>query len=77
MPQLHLTHSGGARAWVFYALRRIVFARGGPTQYVRAASVGDLAPGQGKFVKVESRRIALFKVAGTYYALNESPIGMH
>src|SRR5262245_10555520 len=39
--------------------------------YVRAASVGDLAPGQAKFVKVEGRRIALFNVGGIYYALND------
>jgi len=41
------------------------------SQYVRVASVGDLAPGQAKFVKVDGRRIALFNVAGIYYALND------
>jgi nitrite reductase/ring-hydroxylating ferredoxin subunit len=41
-------------------------------RYVRAASVGDLAPGQAKLVEVEGESLALFNVEGTYYALNNA-----
>ena len=41
-------------------------------QYVKAASVGDLAPGQAKLVEIEGKRIALFNVGCTYYALDDT-----
>src|SRR5262249_7349222 len=41
-------------------------------RYVRAASVGDLAPRQAKLVEVEGKSLALFNVGGTYYALNNA-----
>lgn len=37
--------------------------------FVRAASVGDVAPGTGKTVEVNGRQIALFNVDGRFYAL--------
>jgi nitrite reductase/ring-hydroxylating ferredoxin subunit len=41
-------------------------------RYIRAASVGDLAPGQAKLVEVEGKSLALFNVGGTYYALDNA-----
>jgi nitrite reductase/ring-hydroxylating ferredoxin subunit len=41
-------------------------------RYVRAASVGDLAPGQAKLVEVEGKSLALFNDAGTCYALDNT-----
>jgi 3-phenylpropionate/trans-cinnamate dioxygenase ferredoxin component len=39
--------------------------------FVRAAAVGEVAPGVGKAVQVGGRRLALFLVDGRYYALDE------
>jgi len=40
--------------------------------YVKVGSVGDLAPGHSRLVTVEGINIALFNVAGAYYALNNA-----
>jgi nitrite reductase/ring-hydroxylating ferredoxin subunit len=37
--------------------------------WVRVAKVDDLAPGQGKTVEAKRTAIALFNVAGTFYAI--------
>ncbi len=39
--------------------------------FVRAAAVGEVAPGVGKAVVVNGRRLALFLTDGRYYALDE------
>lgn len=41
-------------------------------QFVRVASVDELPPGTGKAVTVNDRRIALFNVDGTFYAIDDS-----
>ncbi len=38
-------------------------------QWIKVAQSSDLAPGQGKIVEAEGRSIALFNVAGTFYAI--------
>jgi nitrite reductase/ring-hydroxylating ferredoxin subunit len=39
--------------------------------FVAVAQVGDLAPGEMKFVAVERERIVLANVEGTFYALRD------
>jgi nitrite reductase/ring-hydroxylating ferredoxin subunit len=39
---------------------------------VRIAGIGDVAPGTGKQFTVGGRKIALFNVAGTFYALDDT-----
>ena len=39
---------------------------------VKLAETGDLPPGTGKVVQAEGRQIALFNVAGTFYAINNT-----
>jgi nitrite reductase/ring-hydroxylating ferredoxin subunit len=39
--------------------------------FVAVAQVGDLAPGEMKFVAVERERIVLANVAGSFYALRD------
>jgi len=41
-------------------------------QFVKVGTKGDLAPGQGKRVEVSGRKIALFNVEGTYYAIDDT-----
>jgi len=41
-------------------------------QFVKVGTKGDLAPGQGKMVEVSGRKIALFNVEGTYYAIDDT-----
>ncbi len=41
-------------------------------EFVNAASVDDLPPGTSKVVTVEGRRIALFNVNGTFYAVDDT-----
>jgi 3-phenylpropionate/trans-cinnamate dioxygenase ferredoxin component len=38
---------------------------------ITVARTADLAPGQGKLVEVNGKRIALFNVGGRYYALDD------
>ncbi len=42
-----------------------------PEEYVKAASVGDLAPGEKKLVRLGPERILLANVDGEYYAVDE------
>jgi nitrite reductase/ring-hydroxylating ferredoxin subunit len=39
--------------------------------FVTAARADELAPGQGKLVEVNHKRIALFNVGGRYYAIDD------
>ena len=39
---------------------------------VKIAQVGDLSPGQGKVIEVESQSIALFNVDGTFPAMQNT-----
>ena len=39
--------------------------------FVRVATTHELAPGQGKLVEVHQKRIALFNVAGRFYAIDD------
>ena len=39
---------------------------------VKIAQVGDLAPGEGKVIEVESLSIALFNVDGTFHAMQNA-----
>ena len=41
-------------------------------EFVNAASVAELPPGTSKVVLVEGRRIALFNVNGTFYAIDDT-----
>src|ERR1051325_1182621 len=40
-------------------------------EFVKVAKTGDIAPGEGKAVDVGARRIALFNVDGTFYAIDD------
>src|SRR5215510_2287394 len=40
--------------------------------FIAVARRVDLAPGQGKLVEVNDKRIALFNVGGHYYALDDT-----
>jgi nitrite reductase/ring-hydroxylating ferredoxin subunit len=39
---------------------------------VKVAEVGELAEGEGRVVEAEGRTLALFNVAGTFYALDNA-----
>ena len=39
---------------------------------VKIAQVGDLAPGEGKVIEIDSRSIALFNVDGTFRAMQNA-----
>jgi nitrite reductase/ring-hydroxylating ferredoxin subunit len=39
--------------------------------FITVARTNELTPGQGKLVQVNQKRIALFNVAGRYYALDD------
>ena len=43
----------------------------GPTR-VRVAGAGDVKPGEGRVVDVAGRTVALFNVAGRYYAIDNA-----
>jgi 3-phenylpropionate/trans-cinnamate dioxygenase ferredoxin component len=40
--------------------------------FVKVGTTGDLAPGQGKMVEAGGKKIALFNVDGTYYAIDDT-----
>lgn len=40
--------------------------------FVKVGTTGDFAPGQGKMVEVSGKKIALFNVDGTYYAIDDT-----
>ena len=41
-------------------------------QFTRVASTADLAPGEAKCVEVAGKKIALFKVEGSFYAIDNT-----
>ena len=41
-------------------------------EYVRVAKTGEVAPGEGKAVDVGARRIAIFNIDGTFYAIDDT-----
>ena len=40
--------------------------------FVKVGMTGEIAPGQGKRVEAGGRKIALFNVDGTYYAIDDT-----
>lgn len=40
--------------------------------FIQVATTGELSPGQGKFVEVSNKRLALFNVGGRYYAIDDT-----
>jgi nitrite reductase/ring-hydroxylating ferredoxin subunit len=40
--------------------------------FVKVGTTGDLASGQGKKVEADGKKIALFNVDGTYYAIDDT-----
>lgn len=43
-----------------------------PQEFVKAAGVGDLQPGQMKLLRIAGQRILLCNYNGQYYAVNEA-----
>ena len=41
-------------------------------EFIRVADAGEFAPGQAKCVEVAGRKIALFNVAGSFYAIDDT-----
>jgi len=41
-------------------------------KFMKVAKTEEVTPGQGKLIEVENRRIALFNVGGTYYAIDDT-----
>ena len=41
-------------------------------EFVKVAGTGDIAPGAGKAVDSGGRRIALFNIEGTFYAIDDT-----
>ena len=41
-------------------------------EYLKIAKVDDIAQGQAKLIEVKSREIALFNIAGTFHAIDNS-----
>ena len=41
-------------------------------QYVKAIAAAEVEPGQGKLVELQGRKIALFNVGGSYYAIDDT-----
>jgi 3-phenylpropionate/trans-cinnamate dioxygenase ferredoxin component len=39
-------------------------------EFVKVATTGEIAPGQGKIVEVQGKEIALFNVGGAYFAID-------
>lgn len=42
------------------------------SNWVQAASINELAAGEGKQVEIEGKEVALFFVAGEYYAVSDA-----
>jgi nitrite reductase/ring-hydroxylating ferredoxin subunit len=42
------------------------------TSFVKVAAVAEIAPGRGKCVEARGRRIALFNIRGSYYAIDDA-----
>ena len=41
-------------------------------KFVKVATTGAIAPGEGKLVDAAGKKIALFNVDGTFYAIDET-----
>ena len=41
-------------------------------EFVKVAKIGEIAPGEGKAVEAGGKRIALFNVDGTFYAIDDT-----
>jgi NAD(P)H-dependent nitrite reductase small subunit len=41
-------------------------------EFVKVAKVSDLSPGQGKMVETSGKKIALFNVDGSFYAIDDA-----
>ena len=41
-------------------------------EFVKVAKSDEIAPGQGKLIEVEGKRIALFNVEGLFYAIDDT-----
>jgi nitrite reductase/ring-hydroxylating ferredoxin subunit len=41
-------------------------------QFTKAASTADVAPGEAKCVEVAGKKIALFKLDGSFYAIDDT-----
>lgn len=41
-------------------------------EYVKVSKVSDLSPGNAKLVEVEGKKIALFNVEGSFYAIDDT-----
>ena len=41
-------------------------------EFVKVAKTEDVVPGQGKMVEVSGKKIALFNLEGTYYAIDDT-----
>lgn len=41
-------------------------------EYVKVSKVNDLSPGNAKLVEVEGKKIALFNVEGSFYAIDDT-----
>jgi len=44
--------------------------------FVKVAKTDEVAPGQGKLVEVNGKKIALFNVEGSFYAMTLAPISV-
>jgi nitrite reductase/ring-hydroxylating ferredoxin subunit len=40
--------------------------------FVKVAKTGEIAPGQGKQVEVNAKKIALFNVEGSFYVIDDT-----
>lgn len=41
-------------------------------KWIKAAEISQIAPGQGRLIKVAGQEIALFNVAGAFYAISNT-----
>ena len=42
------------------------------TEFVKVAKTGEIAPGEARAVEAAGKRIALFNVGGTFYAIDDA-----
>ena len=40
--------------------------------FVKVANTGEIAPGQAKMVEVDDKKIALFNIEGSFYAIDDA-----
>jgi nitrite reductase/ring-hydroxylating ferredoxin subunit len=46
------------------------------TEFSKVARTGEIAPGGGKVVETSGKRIAIFNVDGTFYAIDDTCTGL-